>query len=87
MAWIIGDRMALLNKANAEVIVISVDMPFTLKAFKDVDRLNFTLLSDFNKVMITKYGIVHENLLGFRESLRGAVFVLDPKGIVFLQVG
>ncbi len=77
------DRMALLNKANAEVIAISVDTPFTLKAFKEANRLNFTLLSDFNKEMITKYGgVIHENLLGLKGVAKRAVFILDPKGIV-----
>ncbi len=74
--------MALLNKANAEVIAISVDTPFTLKAFKDANRLNFTLLSDFNKEVITKYGVVHENLLGLRGIAKRVVFVLDPRGVV-----
>ncbi|BDR91184.1 peroxiredoxin [Vulcanisaeta souniana JCM 11219] len=76
------DRMALLNKANAEVIAVSVDTPFTLKAFKEANRLNFTLLSDFNKEMITKYGIVHENLLGLKGVAKRAVLILDPKGTV-----
>ena len=76
------DSMALLNKANAEVIAISVDAPFTLRAFRDVNRLNFTLLSDFNKEMITKYGVVHENLLGLKGVAKRAVFILDPKGVV-----
>ncbi|GAB6945869.1 peroxiredoxin [Vulcanisaeta sp. JCM 14467] len=79
---IFRDRMALLNKANAEVIAISVDTPFTLKAFKDANRLNFTLLSDFNKEVITKYGVVHENLLGLRGIAKRVVFVLDPRGVV-----
>ena len=76
------DRMALLNRANAEVIAISVDSPFTLRAFRDANRLNFTLLSDFNKEMITKYGVVHENLLGLKGVAKRAVFILDPKGVV-----
>jgi peroxiredoxin len=35
------DKMALLNKANAAVLGISVDSPFALKAFKEANRLNF----------------------------------------------
>lgn len=78
----IRDRMALLNKANAEVIAISVDSPFTLKAFKDANKLNFTLLSDFNKEMITRYGVIHEDLLGLKGVAKRAVFILDPNGVV-----
>lgn len=76
------DRMALLNKANAEVIAISVDTPFTLKAFKEANRPNFTLLSDFNKEMITKYGVIRENILGLKGVAKRAVFILDPKGVI-----
>jgi peroxiredoxin len=39
------DKIALLNKANAVVLGISVDSPFALKAFKEANRLNFPLLS------------------------------------------
>ncbi|WP_069806449.1 peroxiredoxin [Vulcanisaeta thermophila] len=76
------DRMSILNKANAEVVAISVDTPFTLKAFRDANRLNFTLLSDFNKEMITKYGVIHENLLGLKGVAKRAAFILGPDGVV-----
>ena len=36
------DRMAELEKANAEVVAISVDSPFALKAFKDQLKLDIT---------------------------------------------
>mgnify|MGYP001773133198 FL=1 len=76
------DSMAVLNKANAEVIAISVDLPWSLKAFKEANRLNFTLLSDFNKEMITKYGVVHEDLMGLKGIAKRSVFVLDSSGTV-----
>lgn len=79
--------MVLLNKANAEVIVISVDTSFTLKAFKGTNRFNFTLLSCFNKGIATKYGVVHENVLGLKGVVKRAAFMLDLKGYCCLQVG
>ncbi len=76
------DRMAELEKANAEVLAISVDSPFALKAFKEKYNLNFTLLSDFNKEVIRKYGVVLPELLGLRELAKRAVFILDKDGVV-----
>jgi Peroxiredoxin len=79
------DRMSILNSANAEVIAISVDSPFTLMAFKDANRLNFTLLSDFNKEVITKYGVVHENLLGLKGVAKRSAFIIAPDGTVLYK--
>ena len=56
------DSLAALNKANAQVYGISVDTFFTLKAFKDAQGLNFSLLSDFNKTAIRDYGVFNEDM-------------------------
>ena len=48
------DKMALLNRAGA----VSVDSPFALRAFKEANRLNFTLLSDYNRIVIGMYDVV-----------------------------
>lgn len=78
------DRMARLNSLDAEVVGISVDSPFALKAFKEANMLNFTLLSDYNREVIERYNIVLPDLLGL--GLKGlakrAIFIIDPKGTV-----
>ncbi len=76
------DRMAELERANAEVVAISVDSPFSLKEFKQKYNLNFTLLSDFNKEAIEKYDVVLEDLLGLKKLAKRAVFILDSNGVV-----
>ena len=76
------DRMAELEKANATVVAISVDTPFSLKEFKNKYNLNFTLLSDFNKEAIKAYDVVLPELLGLRELAKRAVFILDKDGVV-----
>lgn len=76
------DRMAELEKANASILAISVDSPFSLKEFKSKYNLNFTLLSDFNKEVIKAYGVVLQDLLGLRELAKRAVFILDSDGVV-----
>jgi peroxiredoxin len=62
------DKMALLNRANAAVLGISVDSPFALKAFKDANRLYFPLLSDFNRTVIAMYDVVQETSWGCPSS-------------------
>jgi len=77
------DNIALYANANAQVFGISVDMPFSLAKFKEEQKLNFPLLSDFNKEVSTAYGCLYET---FAVDLRGvskrSAFVIDKDGIV-----
>ena len=79
----VRDEISLFNNLNAEVIGISVDMPFSLKKFKEEQHLNFSLLSDFNKTISTSYHCLYENFAGWMHgvSKRGA-FVIDKDGII-----
>ena len=43
------DELSFYNDLNATVFGISVDMPFTLAKYKEMNNYNFALLSDFNK--------------------------------------
>ena len=76
------DSMAQLNRTNAQVYGISVDTFFTLKAFKDAQGLNFSLLSDFNKTAIRDYGVFNEDMIGLKGIAKRAVFVIDKDGTV-----
>ena len=76
------DSMARLGKADAQVYGISVDTFFTLKAFQDQQKLNFPLLSDFNKQAIRDYGVFNEDMIGLKGIAKRAVFVIDEDGIV-----
>jgi glutaredoxin-dependent peroxiredoxin len=76
------DSMAELNRANAKVFGISVDTFFALKAFQDQQKLNFPLLSDFNKEVIREYGVFNEDMIGLKGIAKRAVFVVDKNGIV-----
>ncbi|MFN3805077.1 MAG: peroxiredoxin [Pyrobaculum sp.] len=78
------DKMSLLNRANAEVIAISVDSPFALKAFKEANRLNFQLLSDYNRTVIGQYDVVQANLLGLPlyHLAKRAVYIIDRGGVI-----
>jgi peroxiredoxin len=76
------DSMGRLNKSNAQVLGISTDTFFALKAFHDQQKLNFPLLSDFNKQVIREYGVFNEDMIGLKGIAKRGVFVLDKDGVV-----
>ncbi len=76
------DSIARLNRAGAQVVGISVDTPFALKAFHTDQNLTFPLLSDFNKEVIRQYGVFNEDMIGLKGIAKRAVFVLDKDGVV-----
>ena len=78
------DNMQELNKINAQVVGISVNDPFTNKAFAQNNNLNFPILSDFNREVVKLYNVFHENfgnLKGYTAAKR-SVFILDHNGVV-----
>ena len=78
----VRDSMGALNNAGAQVLGISVDTFFALKAFQDQQKLNFPLLSDFNKEVIRSYGVFNEDMIGLKGIAKRSVFVLDKDGVV-----
>jgi mycoredoxin-dependent peroxiredoxin len=81
----ITDRGDRFGDASAEVFGISMDSPFTLKAFKQHERLSAHLLSDFEPKgeVAREYGAYLDGL-GFATR---ATFVIDKDGkIAFQQV-
>ena len=76
------DSMGRLGQAKAQVLGISVDTFFTLKAFQDQQKLPFPLLSDFNKQAIRDYGVYNEDMIGLKGIAKRAVFVIDKDGVV-----
>jgi glutaredoxin-dependent peroxiredoxin len=79
----VRDSLSFYNSANAEVFGISVDTPQTLAKFKELENLNFTLLSDFNKEASAAYDVLIEHFsLDMRGVSKRAAFVIDKEGIV-----
>ncbi len=75
------DELSLYNDLGAVVFGISVDMPFSLKAFKEKNNLNYDLLSDFNKLTIHEYEMYHCNfILGIKGVAKRGVVVIDANG-------
>ena len=77
------DALADYNNLNAEVLAISVDSPFTLAKFKELERLNFALLSDFNTEVSRQYGALYDTFVfGMEGVSKRAAFVIDGEGII-----
>jgi len=79
----VRDNISLYNDANAKVLGISVDSLHTLAKYKAEQKLNFTLLSDFNKDVSGAYGSLYE-IFGY--NMKGvskrSAFVIDKAGII-----
>ncbi len=73
-----------IQKLPGNVVAISVNDPFTNKAFADMNRLPFPILSDYTRETIKKYNIFHDDFVGLKgyTAAKRSVFVLDRNGIV-----
>jgi peroxiredoxin len=79
----VRDAIATYHNSTCDVVAISVDLPFTLDKFKELQNLNFTLLSDFNKEASTAYDAIYENwILGLKGVSKRAAFVIDGNGVI-----
>lgn len=76
------DAASELDKLSAKVIGVTVDTFFALGAWKKAEKLNQTLLSDFNKDVIRSYGVVNPDMIGLHDISKRATFVIDRNGIV-----
>jgi len=78
------DSMKPMMDLGAQVVGISVNDPFTNKAFAESNKLPFQILSDYTRETTKKYGILHENFAGINgySVANRSVFILDPNGMV-----
>ena len=80
----IRDNIGTYNSSNAQVLGISVDSIFTLGKFKEEQKLNFPLLSDFNKTASKSFDALYEVFPAFEMQgvCKRAAFVIDKEGVV-----
>lgn len=75
------DELAYFNNLGADVVGVSVDMPFSLGVFKEQNKINFPLLSDFNKRMIHDYDMYFPNFaFGLKGVAKRGVVVVGKDG-------
>lgn len=77
------DELSLYNDLGATVFGISTDMPFSLKEFKEKNKINFDLLSDVNKRTIHDYDMYHCNFIcDIKGVAKRGVIVIDKDGMI-----
>ena len=78
------DWFGTLQRAGVQVVGVSVDSAFSLKAFAQTYNLQFPLLSDFNKKVTKLYGVLLDPWagLGYRVVAKRAKFIIDKKGVL-----
>jgi peroxiredoxin len=69
---------------GAQVVGISVNDPFTNKAFAETNGLRFLILSDYTREIIRSYDVFHEDFAGLKGYIaaKRSVFILDETGTV-----
>jgi len=79
----VRDNISVYNNVSAKVFGISVDMVYSLSKYKEEQKLNFSLLSDFNKEVSAAYDCLYDT---FSYEMKGvskrAAFIIDKIGIV-----
>ena len=75
------DGFGALQEAGAQLVGISVDSSYSLKAFAQTYNLQFPLLSDFNKKTVKLYGVLQDNWvgMGYKGVAKRAVLVVDQQ--------
>jgi len=78
------DDFGRLQASGSQLVGISVDSTYSLKAFAQTYNLQFPLLSDFNKKVTKLYGVLQDPWvsLGYRAVAKRSVFVVDGRGIL-----
>ena len=77
------DRLAEAHEAGAEVVGVSIDSPFALRAFADRYDLSFPLVGDTEKAVIDAYDVrMAFDPFDIEAVARRADFVVDTHGTV-----
>jgi len=78
------DSMSRLSTLKAQVVGISVNDPFSSKAFAEKNMLSFPLLCDYNREIIKLYDVELKDFAGLKgyTVAKRSVFILDKNGIV-----
>jgi len=84
----VRDNIKIFQNVRADVLGISVDSLYSLAAFKNEQKLNFPLLSDFNKEVSVAYGAFYETFgFGMKGVSKRAAFIVDVNGkIAYAEV-
>jgi glutaredoxin-dependent peroxiredoxin len=79
----IREDLSRYNNWNTKVFGISVDSVFTLAKYKEEQKLNFPLLSDFNASVSAMYDCLYQDwILDMKNVSKRSAFIIDKEGVV-----
>jgi len=78
------DGFTTLKDSGAQIVGISVDSSFSLRAFARTYNLQFPLLSDFNRKVSKLFGVLQDQWigLGYRGVPKRSIFLVDQRRIL-----
>jgi len=78
------DSLDELQGSGAKVFGISTDSHHSHRMFKKENRLNYPLLSDWNRTVSRAYGVQYDRFgdFGLQGVAKRSVFILDKDGVV-----
>lgn len=77
------EKFDSFENENTAVLGISVDGTFPQKAFAEQNKIRVPLLSDFNKEVVRKYGVLRDEFVhGMKGVANRSVFVIDKNGVI-----
>jgi peroxiredoxin len=78
------DALSNLEALDAQVVGVSVNDPFSNKAFHEMNMLNFPLLCDYNREVVKMYDVFHEDFAGLKgyTAAKRSVFILDRESVI-----
>src|SRR5476649_1306556 len=83
----VGNGLREYGDLNCAVYGISGDNPFAQEAWAQKEKINVTLLSDYEHKVTKEYGVAYDSFLpqlnlGFAGVAKRAAFIVDRAGIV-----
>jgi peroxiredoxin len=82
------DNFGFYEGIDAQVLGVSVDSPFTLAKFKEENKYQFPLLSDFNKEISKAFGAYYDEFVfNLKGVSKRAAFVIDEnQEVIYAEV-
>lgn len=83
----VGNGLREFADLHCEVYGISGDNPFSQEAWAQKEKINVTLLSDYEHKVTRDYGVAYDSFLpqmnlGFAGVAKRAAFIVDRDGVV-----
>jgi len=83
----VGNGLREYGDLNCEVYGVSGDNPFAQEAWAQKEKINVTLLSDYEHKVANSYGVAYESFLpqlnlGFTGVAKRSAFLVDRGGVI-----